>query len=272
MSDMKTPIKGIPFNLIPTLDLYIGKDSYPPYELEAFPLTVEGAEGHFAVQISNEGVHVAVFFGSERWGEQTETPVVIGDTRYSMSFRCPPVALSEFDLSMSAETMGDFHMTNLDVRQKTLGSFYGTSVPGSDPVHIAAKTRYLPAVVSSVRDLAGRYPTFSDGFREAVSTLEIKRLREEQDDAWLRMLGRTEEIRAYMKMVPEEAGKLAPEPAWTLPCEEAAKRVVGFKVEPARMKGVGIAKLEIHSSILGSLVTVDLIDGTSEAHSLSDDE
>nr|WP_250807856.1 hypothetical protein [Neorhizobium tomejilense] len=266
----KTPIKGTPFFVVPSFQMLMDRYDRAAYETERIEFVAEGVKGTLSITVENDAVYVSTSFGLARLFDVESgcEPVVIDDHRYSVTLRLPSRPLSEFDFASLFEGELEFSMLDEEKRTKVAGFDFATKVEEDSQLFAETKTRFVRSVLANLRQVAADYPSLGQDFVEAVATAEIARLRAEQRDAWIEMVRRTDEIRTYMKLVPGEAGKLAPEPAWPLSCEETAKTRIGFELEGARMRGIGVSKIEIHQSSISSLVTLDLVDGTSEAHSI----
>lgn len=244
--NIKTPIPDTPFNVIPSQDFFIRDEGEDAYQIETQPIVVEGVSGEFDVKIEGGLVYVAAFFGSERWGQNIGAPIVVDGVRYSVALRAEPVDFADFDLASSADQLS-FSMQNLDVRMTRFD--LPTCVAETDPVFARTKALFIAATSQYVRELALKHPGFSDGFRQAVAKLEIERLRHSQQIAWRDISERTETIRRYMELVPEEMNRFAP---W---------KVSSQKTEPMPIQAVrdalSVAASGVHS------VTVQLADGAT---------
>ncbi|MCV9963651.1 hypothetical protein OIU34_17260 [Pararhizobium sp. BT-229] len=256
--NIKTPIPGAPFNVIPSQDLFIRDEGEDAYQIECQPIVVDGVAGEFDIKLEEGLVYVMAFFGSERWGESIGDPVVVNDVRYSVALRAEPVRFADFDLATTAKRLS-FSMQNLDVRTTRIGFDFSTSVAESDPVFAATKERFVSAVSRYATELAKKHPGFSDGFREAVATLEIARLRQLQELAWREMSERTRAIHRYMELVPDEMARVAP---WKFSSQETGPVPIGAERDGLSVTASGVHSLKVRLSDGATFVISGLVDGS----------
>jgi hypothetical protein len=232
----KTPIHGTPFFVIPGDDFFVRDEDVGAYQIESVPFVAEGVEGLLDVELQQGLVHVTACFGSERWGENIGRPVVIDDVSYSVSLHAEPVRFDDFDLGSAAGRLS-FSMSNLDVRTKRIGFDLPLPVNEVSPVFGETRDRFVRSVSQYIRELASIHPGFALGFRQAVATLEIGRLRDEQASAWQEMSRRTKAIQRYMELVPDEMARIAP---WTFSSQETEPRLVGFERDGLTLNASGV--------------------------------
>lgn len=262
-TDFKTPIEGTPFHIEDSFDMSLDSGHKPSYETTSIPLAVDGEDGKLHVSLYQDFVYVSAFFGTERWGEPISDCVVVDGVRYSVSLRCEPQPLRDFDLASAIGSQISFSMSNLDERGRMGMSL---QVDKNDPVYVATRDRLAPAARRVLTDFSRSHPSFSEGFRRAVGRREIARLREEQAAAWNEMRERAARIREHMKFVPEELDKLPKEPAGSVSCEETGVAAMRIEKEIDGFSGTAIETMRIKAWPEGVRLSVDLIDGTHENH------
>jgi hypothetical protein len=257
-NNIKTPIPETPFHVIPSQDFFIRDEGEDAYQIESQSIAVDGVVGEFDIKVQEGLVHIIASFATEFWGDVAGDPVVVDDTRYSVSLRTTPVRLSAFDLKATAEGLS-FSMQNLDVRKSVMGLSLSTSVDEREPVFAQAKGRFIDAVSHYIAELAKQHPRFSDGFRQAVATLEIARLRNLQELAWREMSVRTQAIHRFMEMVPEEMGRIAP---WTFSSQETEPLPIEAARDGQSVSGSGVHSVRVQLADGATFIIVGLIDGS----------
>ncbi|MDW9478863.1 hypothetical protein GOB57_09215 [Sinorhizobium meliloti] len=220
------------------------------------PLIVEGVEGEFHVRLEEGRVSVLAFFGSERWRQNTAEPVVVDNVRYSVALKAEPVDFSDFDLASTIGTLS-FSMHNLDIRTSRFD--FPTPVAKRDPVFATTRDSFVNAVSQYIQELAATYPGFSHGFRQAVATLEIARLRQAQELAWSEISERTRVIQRYMELVPEEMERVG-----TLKVSSQKTGTVPIKAgrDGLAIEATGVHSIKVQLAGGGASVISVLIDGT----------
>lgn len=256
--NIKTPIPGTPFNVIPSQDLFLRDEGEDAYQIESHLIVVDGCAGELEIKLQEGLVHVMAFFGSERWGEVTGDPVVVDDVRYSVALRADPVSFAEFDLAAVAGRIS-FSMQNLDVRKTMMGMDFSTTVGENDPVFAKTKDRFVNAVSGHIAELAQQHPGFSDGFRQAVATLEIERLQHLQELAWRDISERTQAIHRYMEHVPEEMNRIAP---WKFSSQETGAMPIKAARDGLSVAASGVHTVRVQLADGATFVITALIDGT----------
>lgn len=251
---IKTPIPGTTFNVIPSEDFFIRDEGLDAYQIETQPIVVEGVCGEFDVKIEGGFVSVTAFFGSERWGQNIAEPVVVDDVRYSVALRTKLVSLADFDLASSSAQL-TFSMQNLDVRMCDLP----TSVAATDPVFARTEARFAAATSRYVTELALKNPGFSDGFRQAVASLEIERLRHLQEVAWRDISERTRTIQQYMKFVSEEMNRVTP---WNFSSQESESIPIRAVRDTLSVDASGVHSVKVQLADGATFIMTGLIDGT----------
>ncbi len=254
--NIKTPIPGTPFHVIPSQDFFIRDEGEDAYQIETQSIVVEGVRGEFDVKIEGGLVHVTAFFGSERWGQSIGEPVVMDDVRYSVALRAEPVGFADFDLASAADQL-TFSMQNLDVRMTRFD--LPMSVAATDPVFATTKGLFAEATSRYVTELALKHPGFSDGFRQAVATLEIERLRQLQELAWRDISERTQAIHHYMELVPEEMNRIAP---WKFSSQETEPMPIKASRDDLSVAASGVHSVRVQRAASSTFVITGLVDGT----------
>jgi hypothetical protein len=254
----KTPIDGSPYKLIPAQDILFCDEGQDAYQIESVAFVAEGVLGQFDVKLQEGEVYVTAFFGSENWGELIGSPVIIDDVRYSVVVRAAPISFADFDLASTAANL-EFSMSNLDERLVRLGIDFGRPVGSAEPVFAETRRRFVASVARNIRDLAASYPGFANGFRKAVATNEIQRLRKQQEFAWREVSERTQAIQRYMAIVPEEMERVAP---WTFSSKESSGLPILAETEGLSVEASGVHSVEVRLEIGATFVITQLVDGT----------
>lgn len=257
-NNIMTPIPGTPFTVIPSQDFFIRDEGEDAYQIESQPISVDGIVGQFEIDLQEGLVHVMAFFGSERWGENVGDPVVVDDVRYSVVLQSDPMRFADFDLAASADHLS-FSMHNLDLRTKMIGLDVPVAVPETDPVFDETRGRFSSAVSARIRELATEHPGFANGFRQAVATLEIARLRQLQELAWREMSERTQAIQRYMEMVPDEMDRIAP---WKFSSQETEPVPITVDRDGHSVSASGVHRLRVQLADGATFVVSTLVDGT----------
>lgn len=256
--NIKTPIPDTPFNVIPSKDFFIRDEGEDAYQIESLPITVDGVVGEFDIKLEAGLVYVMASFGSEQWRQNVGHPVVLDEVRYSVSLRAAPLGFFEFDLAATAKDLS-FSMQNLDVRKTMMRLDFPTSVGESDPVFAKTKDRFVKAVSRHIAGLGEQHPRFSDGFRQAVATLEIARLRHLQELAWRDISERTQAIHRYMELVPEEMNRIAP---WKFSSQETEAMPIKAARDGLSVDASGVHTVRVQLADGATFVITGLIDGT----------
>ena len=102
--------------------------------------------------------------------------------------------------------------------------------------------RPRPLCGEPITALAAAHPGFSRGFRQAVATLEIGRLRERQALAWEEMSETASAIRRYMALVPEEMARVAP---WTFSSQETVPLPIVAERNGLSVKASGVLSVNV---------------------------
>lgn len=257
-NNIRTPIPGTPFNVIPSQDFFIRDEGEDAYQIESQPITVDGIAGQLEIDLQEGFVHVMAFFGSERWGENVGDPVVVDNVRYSVVLQSDPIGFADFDLATSADRLS-FSMHNLDIRTKMIGLDVPATVSETDPVFAETRGRFSSAVSACIRELAADHPGFADGFRQAVATLEIARLRQLQELAWREMSERTQAIQRYMELVPDEMDRITP---WKFSSQETEPMPIMADRDGPSVSASGVYRLRVQLADGATSVISTLVDGT----------
>lgn len=207
VNSFKATIPGTPFNVIESRDFFLRDEGEDAYQTEQLPIVIEGAEGDMEVNYQHGLVNVSAMFGHEILGQMVGSPIVIGGVRYGVVLQSPSIDFSEFEMKVAPPDLS-FLMFNLDERKTFMGLDRPTSVESSNPLYGEMRERFLAGFSYCLQAFSEAHPTFSSGFRQAVATLEIARLRQLQERAWNDMTKRTLAIQKLMRMVPEEARRL----------------------------------------------------------------
>ena len=201
-----TPISGTPFSVGPANDFFVRDEGEHAYDLVGFPVTVEGHQGRFDIEVREGQVRLTVRFGTEQWGVAVGDGPVIDGTRYSVAVSTRDVPLAEFDLAAAADAQDlRFRMWNMDRRDTVIGMSVPLELTDENPLLPATRERFVRGVSAFIEDMASRYPSFSDGFRSAVLDMSIARLRAVQRAEWMAMAERHRRILDLMSQYPATA-------------------------------------------------------------------
>jgi hypothetical protein len=258
IENIKTPITGTPFIVIPSKEFFFRDEGDDAYQIESQSIVVDDVNGCFEISHQGGVVEVTALFGASRWGETFGDPIIVDDVRYCVIVRSAMVRLAEFNLEACGDNL-TFSMLNLDHTKKVLGLDIPEPVTEADPAFTETRHHIIEAVSTFIKELTKRHPSLSEGFKQVVATLELARLRKLQDSAWREMSTRTEAIYRCMQLVPEEADRLA---TWKFSSQETGPPPISATRDGRSITATGVHKVTVELTDGAAVVVSSLLDGT----------